>query len=205
MTILYIHIFAGGLSLFGGALAVYAVKGSPLHLIAGRVFFAATIAIFLTAIPLAIVNENIFLFLIAIFSFYLAFAGWRFARNVSGRPAAIDLLAVLLMLSSGLGMWALAWIFYQTENSHYVVMVLFGVIALALGITDLLSFQSGKVVGSKRVTRHLTNMLGAMIAVITAFLVVNVELGPSAPSWLIWVLPTALVTPYIVLWNIRLR
>lgn len=118
-------LFAGGLSLFGGALAVYAVKGSPLHLIAGRIFFAATIAIFLTAIPLAIVNENIYLFLIAIFSFYLAFAGWRFARNVSGRPAAIDLLAVLLMLSSGLGMWALAWIFYQTENSHYVVMVLF--------------------------------------------------------------------------------
>jgi len=122
--------------------------------------FAATVAIFLTAIPLAIANNNLFLFLIAIFSFYLAFAGWRFARNVSGRPAAIDLLGGLLMLSSGLGMWALALIFYHTGDMQYVVLLLFGFIALALGITDLLSFQSGTVVGSKRLTRHLTNMFG---------------------------------------------
>ena len=77
--------------------------------------------------------------------------------------------------------------------------------AQALGITDLLSFHSGTVAGSKRLTCHLTNMLGATIAVITAFLVVNVDLGPSVPAWLIWVLPTALITPYIVWWNIRLR
>ena len=205
MLILYIHIFAGGLSLAGAALALYAAKGSRLHVLAGRMFFAATVAIFLTASPLAIANNNLFLFLIAIFSFYLAFAGWRFARNVSGRPAAIDLLAVLLMLSSGLGMWALALIFYHTGDRQYVVLLLFGFIALALGITDLLSFQSGTVAGSKRLTRHLTNMLGATIAVITAFLVVNVDLGPSVPAWLIWVLPTAVITPYIVWWNIRLR
>ena len=109
------------------------------------------------------------------------------------------------MLSSGLGMWALALIFYHTGDMQYVVLLLFGFIALALGITDLLSFQSGTVFGSKRLTRHLTNMLGATIAVITAFLVVNVDLGPSVPAWLIWVLPTAVIMPYIVWWNIRLR
>ena len=44
--------------------------------------------IFMTALPLAILGSNVFLALIALFSFYLVFAGWRFARNRHGlRPA----------------------------------------------------------------------------------------------------------------------
>ena len=41
-------------------------------------------------------------------------------------------------------------------------------------------------------------MMGGTIAVITAVLVVNVELEPI---WIWWVLPTALITPVIFWWN----
>ena len=70
------------------------------------------VLIFLTAIPMSIINSNVFLFLIAIFSFYLAFSGMRFARNRSGVPTRIDLIAVNFMFLSGAGMWILAIIFF---------------------------------------------------------------------------------------------
>jgi hypothetical protein len=51
------------------------------------------VGIFLTAIPMSIINSNTFLFLIAIFSFYLAFAGMRFAKNRKGIATTIDWIA----------------------------------------------------------------------------------------------------------------
>ena len=50
--------------------------------------------IFFTAIPMSIVSGNVFLFLIAIFSFYLAYAGMRFARNRTGIANIFDWVAV---------------------------------------------------------------------------------------------------------------
>ena len=54
-----------------------------------------------------IITSNIFLFLIAIFSFYLAFAGMRFARNRKGVATILDWIAICLMIFSGIGMWVL--------------------------------------------------------------------------------------------------
>jgi len=50
----------------------------------------------------------------------------------------------------------------------------------------------------ERISRHLTNMMGGTIAVITAVLVVN---PPFEPEWVWWVLPTALITPVIFWWK----
>ena len=59
-------------------------KGQKLHILSGRTYFWGMAIIFLTAIPMSIVSANIFLFLVAIFSFYLAYWGPRFARNRKG-------------------------------------------------------------------------------------------------------------------------
>jgi hypothetical protein len=53
-------------------------------------------------------------------------------------------------------------------------------------------------VGKERIVRHLTNMMGGTIAVVTAVLVVNVDVEPV---WIWWVLPTALITPIILWWS----
>jgi len=70
------------------------------------------VTIFPTAIPMSIASNNIFLFLIAIFSFYLAFAGMRFAKNLNGVPTRSDWLAVLSMIFSGIGMRPYAAFFF---------------------------------------------------------------------------------------------
>ena len=199
-TFLIIHILAGTIALLCAALAVSSEKGKKLHVLSGRTYFWCMVAIFLTAIPMSIITSNIFLFLIAIFSFYLAFAGMRFARNRKGVATTLDWIIVSLMILSGVGMWILAAIYFTNNNSQYIPLLVFGFLAIALGYADFKSHKNKTAIGKERLSRHLTNMMGGTIAVITAVLVVNVDLEPA---WVWWVLPTALITPVIFWWNVK--
>ena len=202
MTILLpIHILAGTIALLCAALAVSSEKGKRLHVLSGRTYFWSMATIFLTAIPMSIISNNIFLFLIAIFSFYLAFAGMRFARNRKGVATTLDWIAVSLMILSGLGMWILAAIYFSNTNTQYIVLLVFGFLAIALGYADFKSHKNKSAIGKERISRHLTNMMGGTIAVVTAVLVVN---PPFEPEWVWWVLPTVMITPLIFWWNSKI-
>ena len=196
--LLIIHISAGAIALLCAALAVSSAKGQKLHVLSGRTYFWCMVVIFLTAIPMSIINSNTFLFLIAIFSFYLAFAGMRFAKNRKGIATTIDWIAVSLMILSGLGMWALAITYFINNNSQYITLFVFGFIALALGYLDYKSHKNKAATGKERIAKHLTNMMGGTIAVVTAVLVVNINIEPI---WVWWVLPTAVISPIIVYWS----
>ena len=202
MTILLpIHILAGTIALLCAALAVSSEKGKRLHVLSGRIYFWGMATIFLTAIPMSIISNNIFLFLIAIFSFYLAFAGMRFARNRKGVATTLDWIAVSLMILSGLGMWILAAIYFSNTNTQYIVLLVFGFLTIALGYADFKSHKNKSAIGKERISRHLTNMMGGTIAVVTAVLVVN---PPFEPEWVWWVLPTVMITPLIFWWNSKI-
>ena len=196
--LLSIHILAGTIALLCAALAVSSEKGKKFHVLSGRTYFWCMVVIFFTAIPMSIINSNTFLFLIAIFSFYLAFAGMRFAKNRKGTATTIDWIAVSLMILSGLGMWALAITYFIYDNSQYITLLVFGFIALALGYGDYRSHKNKAATGKERIAKHLTNMMAGTIAVITAVLVVNVNIEPI---WIWWVLPTVVITPIISYWN----
>ena len=196
--LLPIHILAGIIALLCAALAVTSKKGKKLHVVSGRTYFWAMMAIFLTAIPMSIISSNTFLFLIAIFSFYLAFAGIRFARNRTGVATMLDWVAISLMILSGLGMWTLAAIYFLNDNAVNIVLLVFGFFAVSLGCADVRSYKNNSATGKERISRHLTNMMGGTIAVVTAVSVVN---PPFGPEWMWWVLPTALITPVIFWWS----
>jgi len=198
--LLPIHVLAGTIALVSAVLAMLSDKGKKLHVLSGRAYFWGMTAIFLTAIPMSIIGSNIFLFLIAIFSFYLAFAGMRFARNRVGIAATLDWIAVSSVIPSGLGMWILAAIYFFNSDTQYIVLLVFGFLAITLGYADLRGYKNNSIKGKERISRHLTSMMGGTIAVITAVLVVN---PPFEPEWIWWVLPTALITPIIFSWNRR--
>ena len=199
--LLPIHILAGITSLLCAALSVSSEKGKKLHVLSGRTYFWSMATIFLTAIPMSIISSNIFLFLIAIFSYYLAFAGMRFARNRKGVATILDWFAICLMIFSGIEMWVLAAIYFLNSNTQYIVLLVFGFLSITLGYADLRSYKNNSAKGKERISRHLTNMMGGTIAVITAVLVVN---PPFEPEWVWWVLPTVLITPVIFWWNFRI-
>ena len=196
--LLPIHILAGTIALLAAVFAICSEKGKKIHINAGRTYYWGMAGIFLTALPMSIITSNVFLFLIAFFSFYLAFAGRRFAQNRKGIASIVDWIAVGLMIAAGLGMWVLA-VFYSIENnSQYITLSVFGFIAIALGYTDYKTYKQQEATGNKRIARHLTNMLAGTIAVVTAVLVVNIDMEPQ---WLPWILPTVILVPLIIWWN----
>ena len=196
--LLSIHILTGSVALVSAALSLSTEKGKKFHVLIGKAYFWSMVIIFLTAIPMSIITGNVFLFLIAIFSFYLAFSGMRFAKNRTGVPTRVDLIAVNFMLLSGIGMWTLAIIFFIDNDSQFITLIVFGFLALFLGYGDFQTFKNQKATGKERIAKHLTNMMGGTIAVVTAVLVVN---PPADPEWVWWILPTVLITPVIFWWN----
>ena len=196
--LLSIHILAGSVALVSAALAFSTEKGKKFHVLIGKAYFWSMVIIFLTALPMSIITGNVFLFLIAIFSFYLAFSGMRFAKNRTGVPTRVDLIAVNFMFLSGVGMWILAIIFFIDNNFQFITLTVFGFLALFLGYGDFQTFKDQTAIGKERIAKHLTNMMGATIAVVTAVLVVN---PPTNPEWVWWILPTVLITPVIFWWN----
>ena len=196
--LLVAHIFAGCISLIAAVFAVVSSKGKQAHILAGRTYFWGMAVIFLTTIPMSISSSNVFLFLIAIFSFYLAYAGMKFARNRTGTANLFDWVAVGLMVFSGLAMWFLALVYFMNNNSQYITLTVFGFIAISLGYMDFRSYRNKSAIGKQRIARHLTNMLAGTIAVITAVLVTNLSIEPV---FILWILPTIIISPLIFWWN----
>ncbi len=199
-ALLGIHIIGGSIALLSAAVAVATKKGGKQHRRFGKWYTAGMLGVFLTAVPLAFLKNNVFLFLIALFSFYLVFSGFRFARNKSGVPHVQDWIAVTTMLLSGVGMTALSFMFHRQGDAQWVTLIVFGLIAGGLGISDFMILRNRHATGQHRIARHLTNMLAGTIATVTAVLVVNVS---TNPAWIAWLTPTVIITPVIVYWNKR--
>ena len=200
-VLLYIHILAGSTALLAAVIPVVTKKGGKHHVRAGRVFALAMSIVFVTALPLAILGASVFLLIIAVFSFYLVFAGWRFARNRGRQPLWVDWAAVTIMAVTGISMWAYGAVIGLSGDSMWIPLAVFGFIALALSLADGQYHRNWSETANQRIQRHLTNMLAGTIATITAVAVVNVDLEPA---WITWIAPTVLITPLIVWWNVRL-
>ena len=198
--LLPIHITAGFIALATSFAALISAKGKKLHRIFGQLYFASMVVIFCTALPMALIKSNFFLFLIAIFSFYFAFQGLAFAKNRTGKARRIDWIGTIIMALLGLSMWALAAYDIFIGNTQAITLILFGIIAITLGGGDFYAYKHNVAVGKKRIARHLTNMMAGTIAVITAVLVVNVDIEPQ---WIWWILPTIIITPLIIWQNIK--
>ena len=200
VLLLAVHIIGGSIALLSAAIALATKKGGSQHKFFGKLYVGGMLGVFLSALPLAVLKTNVFLFLIGIFSFYLVFSGFRFARNRTGQPKIWDWIAVSLMLLSGIGMWVLSYSFYSAENGQWVTLLIFGAIATILGTTDAVTWSKQEATGKKRIARQLTNMMAGTIATVTAVLVVNVA---TNPVWIAWIAPTVVITPFIFYWNKR--
>ena len=73
----WIHISAGMLALVLAPLAMLTVKGGRAHRRWGTIYFWSMAVVASTAVVLALWRPQIFLALLAVFSFYLAFTGYR--------------------------------------------------------------------------------------------------------------------------------
>jgi len=200
--LLYLHILAGFISLGIAYFLLFIKKGNKRHKKLGMIYVYGMSTIFVTAIPLSLLGEfNPFLFVIAIFSFYLAFSGYRQGTDRNGARERIDKVLGVFITATGILFYSMAVSAYLVEDSMWITSVLFGTIALVFGIND--SFRM-KIVERPnfydRTNLHLNLMLGGTIATTTAFIV---TIDPFATLWLNWVAPTIVGTPIIIYFSRR--
>ena len=200
--LLSIHIAAGFTALIAAVVAGLTPKGARSHVYAGRVFVIGMAVVFLTALPMTVMKPNLFLLLIAVFSFYLAASGWLRARNRSGIPVPAEWIAAVAMVLAAVAMGGRGIAMLTMGSSMGTVLLVFGGIGGVLALRDMQSLRSQRYRGTVRIAAHLTRMLAGTIAAVTAFAVVNVRIEPMV---VVWLAPTVVLTPVIVYWNRRVR
>ncbi len=200
-AILTLHILAGFTALATAGLALGTTKGGLAHRRAGQGYVIAMLVVTLTTFPLVYVWPNLFLLVIAIFSFYLVLTGWRAGVLRDGRPRMGDHLAGGVMALTGVVMLGLGATGLQGGGAQPITLMVFGAIGLTLALSDWRDWAKGPITGKPRIARHLTRMMAGSIATVTATLAVNVTF---LPQLVIWLGPTALITPVIFWWNARI-
>lgn len=196
------HIACGGISLLAGVASMISKKGRKLHVWSGRVYFYAMLVVFLTSIYMSIIYKNPFLLMVGVFSFYLIFSGYRSLkhRQIEKDKAGIaDWIGLVLAgaFSVGLlgfGIYTLA----DSGNGFGVVALVFALLGGFFVWGNLRTFLKGPRYKMAWLAGHIAGMVGGYIATLTAFLVTNVDF---LPSLVIWLGPTLIGTPLIILWS----
>lgn len=199
---LWVHVGAGAVAILGGIGALVTKKGGRRHRRAGRVF-VWSMAVVVGTVPLLLAFDptafRVFLTLVATFSGYLAFSGYRaLSRKRPGDDAAtVDWTAAggVVLACLALGGWGIARLL--DGSSFGVVMVAFGGIGVAFGVADARTFRADGRRGSWMVS-HLQRMVAAFIATVSAVSAVNLT---DALGFVAWLLPTVLLVPLIVHWS----
>jgi hypothetical protein len=201
-ALLAVHITAGFGSFFMAPIALVTAKGGRQHKRWGMVYLWCMGIVAATALPLSLYRPILFLAMVAVFSFYAAFSGYRvlklkaLAQDGSARP--IDWLAAVVTFCSSA---ALAWLgWFRPEIMHIarIVPVLFGFLGMRLAYRQMRSFLSKPTEKMFWWYTHLGNMIGSYIAAWTAFSVTTLPLV-FGNHLVLWLWPAAVGVPAIAL------
>ncbi len=134
--LLVTHVAAGVIALVTAVIAASNKKGAKNHRRVGTVFFWSMLAIGVTAIPVTFVRPNPFLFFIALFSFYMAFAGYRRGKARFQAERA-DTIAATAMIVFALVMIGYGVMMAVTDRPLGWALVAFGGLGLSFGLQDV--------------------------------------------------------------------
>jgi uncharacterized membrane protein len=197
--VLWVHIAAGFLALFAGLGAFLTRKGGRRHRRSGRVFVGSMAVVSGSALALYPFEPSflrLFLSLVAVFSFYFAFSGYRTLsrKRPASSAAPVDWLAVGLygLVSAGLVVLGVGRLLGGSDFA--AVLLVFGGLGLLFTIVDIRSFRRERA-PTDWIGEHVVRMGGGYIAAVSAFSAVNFGFLPAVPRWL-W--PTLLGTPALV-------
>lgn len=201
ITIL-IHVLAGIGALISGALAILLKRNTPKHKPVGRVYFWCMTVIFATGIFLSACKGLLFLFFIAIFTYYATLIAYRALRlknlHKGQKPARLDWLieAIAGLTFIGLVVFAIyRYLMYHTSDA--VIPFVFGVMGLLGVYRNVKRFMEGPKETLYWLKIHVGNMCGSYIGAITAFVVNQSEHIPLNPI-ILWLGPTLILVPVIV-------
>lgn len=198
--LIYIHAFFGGVGLMTGIGSVLVKKGSSLHKKMGKLFTIGMLASCLISLPICWLpnHQNIFLFLIGLFTIYLVISGNR-ASSFKYKSEAdfIDKLISGSMLFFSVVMISIGLYCQLHAIENGILFTFFGGFGLFMTTKDFIFYKNASEFNKKWLSKHIGKMVGALIASITAFIVAGMGIG----NIISWMMPSILGTIYIVYWN----
>jgi len=201
-ALLSVHIASGFGSFLLAPVALATAKGGRAHKRWGMVYLWCMGGVAATALPMALYRPVLFLALVAIFSFHLAFSGYRVLRLKDlprgGSAKPVDWVAAGISFSAGAALALLAWLRPAMVQHMGIVAIVFGVIAMRGAAGHMWSFVHKPKEKMFWWYTHLENFIGSYIAAWTAFSVVTLPSLFGNHIWL-WLWPTAVGVPAIVL------
>jgi len=222
--ILMAHICAGTAGLLSGTAAMSFRKGSPRHVLAGKIFVVSMLTMAVGAVYLAVVRHQPNNIGGGILTFYLIGTAWLTARRRDGETSRSDWVVFVVPLALGVLTWINALKVVRSGASSQdgvpVGMSFFmGSVMLLAAAGDARMLVRGGVFGAKRIARHLWRMcFGLFIASGSFFLgpsnrplrlLSSVGLGqhlsPALFSTNLYLALTILPLILLVFWLIRVR
>ena len=201
-SLLAVHITAGFTSFLLAPVALVTAKGGRQHKRWGMVYLWAMGIVAATALPMALFRPVLFLALVAIFSFYAAFSGYRVLKLKDlargGSASLIDWLAAGITLVSSAALALCGWLRPHLVQNMGIVAIVFGFIGMRLALSEMRKFIWKPTQKMFWWYTHLGNFIGSYIAAWTAFLVTNIHLQQAFMSRMLWLLPTAVGVPAII-------
>jgi lysylphosphatidylglycerol synthetase-like protein (DUF2156 family) len=186
---LLLHVLSGFTALSTGVLALVVRKGKKAHRQLGQIFVLAMLFVALTAIVVSLYKGQNFLLMIALFAFFQTYFGYRATKNKKMQANLWDWSVLILAATNG---------FFMVYSLEIVLLVFGGInLLLVWGQTHLfLKVRKGeKLPQGSWLRQHIGMMMGAFIATVTAFGLVN--FSHIQPNWIPWLAPTLVLVPLI--------
>jgi uncharacterized membrane protein len=222
--ILLVHICAGSLGLLSGTAAMSFRKGSPRHVLAGKIFVASMLTMAVGAVYLAITRHQPNNIGGGILTFYLIGTAWLTARRRDGETSSFDWLVLLIPLTLGILTWMNGLKVIRSgagsQDGVPVGMIFFmGSVMLLAAAGDVRMLVRGGVFGTKRIARHLWRMcFGLFIAAGSFFMGpsnrplrllstvgIGQHLSPVLFSTGLYLILTVLPLILLIFWLVRVR
>lgn len=212
-VLLALHITCGGVAFLCAPVALATVKGGKTHRRWGKIYFWCMTGVAVTALVLSFALPIFFLAMVAVFSFYAAFAAYRvlYLKDMykGARPRWMDWVAAVVTVLSSLLLFALGFVRPMlmgvgvvriSGHTVSIVAIVFGLIGVRLGqrsIYDFIKQPSEKMFWW---FSHMQGMIASYIAAMTAFSAVNLGRW-FGPAWWVWLWPTIIGVPAIAIWT----
>jgi hypothetical protein len=200
--LLAIHIAAGGGAFVLAPLALIAAKGGRAHRRWGRIYFWSMAVVAFTALVMAIYRPILFLALVAIFSFYTAFAAYRVLGQKAawkGEPAVgnVDWVAAILCFAASAALALLGAVQPALIQNLGIPAIVFGAVGMRVSGRAIWRFTHPPTEKMFWWYAHLQGMIGSYIAAWTAFCLVTI--GPMVRgAWWLWLVPISVGFPAII-------
>src|SRR5208282_4155243 len=212
-VLLALHIGCGAVAFVCAPVALLTAKGGKTHRRWGKVYFWAMAGVAVTALILSLALPIFFLAMVAVFSFYSAFAAYRvlFLKDMytGARPKAVDWLAAVITILSSFLLFLMGFLKPQlmgvgviqvAGHSVSIVSVVFGIIGMSMGQGSIAGFLKRPSEKMFWWFAHMEGMIGSYIAAMTAFSAVNLTRWFGA-AWWVWLWPTIVGVPAIAVWT----